>query len=86
MRNQQLPICPPLTFLALEGIFAASDFFAPTICLYSHSEKHRDMFNPAVTSGVDLFVYITIGLIAFVAALLFVDFRKTNSKTEDHHD
>ncbi len=44
------------------------------------------MFNPAVTSGVDLFVYITIGLIAFVAALLFVDFRKTNSKTEDHHE
>lgn len=74
------------TFQGVGSHLQGGDFFAPTICLYSHSEKHRDMFNPAVTSGVDLFVYITIGLIAFVAALLFVDFRKTNSKTEDHHE
>ncbi len=44
------------------------------------------MFNPAVTSGVDLFVYITIGLISLVAALLFVDAKKTNSKADDSHE
>lgn len=43
------------------------------------------MFNPAVTSGVDLFVYIVIGLISFAAALTFVDIRKTNSESEDKH-
>lgn len=41
------------------------------------------MFNPAVTSGVDLFVYIVIGLIGFAAALTFIDIRKTNSESEE---
>lgn len=36
--------------------------------------------NPAVTEGVDLFVYIAIGLIAFVNALLFVNSRKEKAK------
>lgn len=44
------------------------------------------MFNPAVTFGVDLFVYIVVGLISFAAALSFVDFRKTNSEADDHHE
>ncbi|MEQ8812398.1 MAG: hypothetical protein RIF36_28245 [Imperialibacter sp.] len=43
------------------------------------------MFNPAVTSGVDLFVYIAIGLISLVNALLFVNARKTKAKAEKNH-
>jgi hypothetical protein len=35
------------------------------------------MFNPAVTSGVDLFIYIVIGLIAFVVAVTAIDVRNT---------
>jgi hypothetical protein len=41
------------------------------------------MFDPAVTSGVDMFVYIVIGLISFVAALTAVDIRKSNTNQED---
>jgi len=40
------------------------------------------MFNPAVTSGVDLFVYIVIFLAAFGAALTFVDVRRTHAKKD----
>lgn len=41
------------------------------------------MFNPAVTSGVDIFVNIVICLAAFGAALSIVDFRKTQAKKEE---
>lgn len=43
------------------------------------------MFNPAVTSGVDLFVNIVICLAAFVAAVSVVDFKKTQEKEEGKH-
>ncbi|MEQ9287486.1 MAG: hypothetical protein RIG77_11285 [Cyclobacteriaceae bacterium] len=39
-----------------------------------------DLFNPAVTSGVDLFVNIVITLVAFVNALLFINARKEKKK------
>ena len=39
-----------------------------------------DFLNPAVTSGVDLFVNIFIILVAFVHALLFVNARKESKK------
>ena len=38
-----------------------------------------ELTNPAVTDGVDLFVNITVILIAFVAAVSFIDFRKENA-------
>ncbi len=41
------------------------------------------MFNPAVTDGVDLFVYIVIGLISFVAALTAIDVRSSKGDQED---
>ncbi|WP_420580312.1 hypothetical protein [Reichenbachiella sp.] len=41
------------------------------------------MFNPAVTSGVDLFVNIVIVLASFAAAVSFIDFRNTNKKEEN---
>jgi hypothetical protein len=39
-----------------------------------------ELTNPAVTDGVNLFVNIVVFLIAFGAALSFVDFKKQNSK------
>lgn len=42
-----------------------------------------DLLNPAVTSGVDLFVNIIVCLAAFGAALSFVDFRKTHTNKEE---
>ncbi|HHP7242245.1 MAG TPA: hypothetical protein ACFCUD_11255 [Cyclobacteriaceae bacterium] len=39
-----------------------------------------DLVNPAVTDGVHLFVNIVIFLIAFGAAVSFVDFRNTQKK------
>ena len=42
------------------------------------------MFNPAVTDGVQLFVWIVVILISFVGALSFVDQRKANSDKKDH--
>lgn len=39
-----------------------------------------ELTNPAVTEGVHLFVYIFVGLIAFVNALLFVNSRKEKAK------
>ena len=39
-----------------------------------------DITNPAVTEGVNLFVNIVITLVAFAAAVSFVDFRKQNQK------
>ena len=39
-----------------------------------------ELTNPAVTEGVNLFVNITIGLIAFIVALLFIDARKESKK------
>jgi uncharacterized membrane protein YuzA (DUF378 family) len=39
-----------------------------------------ELTNPAVTSGVHLFIYIIVGLIAFVNALLFVNARKEKTK------
>ncbi|UXX80566.1 hypothetical protein N7E81_05565 [Reichenbachiella carrageenanivorans] len=41
------------------------------------------MFNPAVTSGVDLFVNIVIVLASFGAAVSLIDFRNTNKKKEE---
>ncbi len=42
-----------------------------------------DITNPAITSGVDLFVNIVIVLVAFGAAISFVDFRKASEEKED---
>ena len=42
-----------------------------------------DLLNPAVTSGVNLFVNIVVFLAAFGAAISFVDFRNTHAKKED---
>lgn len=40
------------------------------------------MFNPAVTSGVDLFVNIVVFLASFAAAVSFIDFRNTQKKEQ----
>lgn len=40
-----------------------------------------DLFNPAVTSGVDIFVNIVIILIASIKALLIVDARREKNKS-----
>ena len=40
----------------------------------------EQLTNPAVTSGVDLFVNIVVILVAFGAAISLVDFRKTQKK------
>ncbi|MFY0653546.1 MAG: hypothetical protein JXQ96_15995 [Cyclobacteriaceae bacterium] len=45
-----------------------------------------DLLNPAVTSGVDIFVNIVIFLIAFVNALLFVNARKEKNKSMESKD
>ncbi|MDH5609217.1 MAG: hypothetical protein OEY56_07035 [Cyclobacteriaceae bacterium] len=39
-----------------------------------------DLVNPAVTSGVDLFVNIVVILIGFVTALSLIDIRRQNVK------
>lgn len=39
-----------------------------------------ELTNPGVTDGVHLFVNIIIVLVAFGAAISFVDFRKQNKK------
>ncbi len=41
------------------------------------------MFNPAMTDGVSLFVWILVILISFVGALSFVDFRKSNADNDE---
>jgi hypothetical protein len=41
-----------------------------------------DITNPAVTDGVDLFVNIVIFLVAFGAAVSFIDFRKQAKEEE----
>jgi hypothetical protein len=38
-----------------------------------------ELVNPAVTSGVDLFVNIVVVLIAFATALSLIDIRKQNA-------
>lgn len=40
------------------------------------------MLNPAVTSGVDLFINIVIVLVGFVTAVSLIDIRRTNKKAE----
>ena len=42
-----------------------------------------EITNPAVTDGVDLFINIVIALIAFGAAVSFIDFRKENQQKEN---
>ena len=42
-----------------------------------------DLLNPAVTDGVNLFVNIVVVLISFVAAVSFIDFKKTQSKDSE---
>ncbi|MEQ6118757.1 hypothetical protein [Reichenbachiella sp. MALMAid0571] len=42
-----------------------------------------DLFNPAVTSGVNIFVNIVIFLAASVHALLLVNARKESKKNVD---
>lgn len=42
-----------------------------------------DIVNPAVTDGVDLFVNIVVFLLAFAAALSFIDFRKSTQKESE---
>ena len=41
-----------------------------------------DLLNPAVTSGVNLFVNIVVALAAFGAAVSFIDFKRTQEKQE----
>ncbi len=41
------------------------------------------MFDPPMTDGVELFLYIFIGLVSFGAALTAIDVRRTNSGQED---
>lgn len=45
-----------------------------------------DLFNPAVTSGVNIFVNIVIFLVAFVHAILFVNARKESKKNVESKD
>lgn len=40
------------------------------------------MLNPAVTSGVDLFINIVIVLVGFATAVSLIDIRRTNKKEE----
>ena len=40
------------------------------------------MFNPAVTSGVDLFVNIVIVLARFAAAVSLIDYRNTHKEEQ----
>ena len=40
------------------------------------------MLNPAVTSGVDLFINIVIVLVGFVTAVSLIDIRRTAKKAE----
>lgn len=42
-----------------------------------------EITNPAITSGVNLFVNIVITLVAFGAALSLVDLRKASKKSEE---
>jgi len=42
-----------------------------------------DLLNPAVTSGVDLFVNIVICLAAFGAAVSLIDFKNTHAEKEE---
>ncbi|MCP4458957.1 MAG: hypothetical protein GY816_13190 [Cytophagales bacterium] len=39
-----------------------------------------ELTNSAATDGVNLFLYIAIGLIAFVSALMYVNARKEKAK------
>lgn len=39
-----------------------------------------EITNPAVTDGVNLFVNIVVFLVAFVAAISLIDFKKQNEK------
>ena len=41
------------------------------------------MFDPAVTDGVELFIYIFVGLISFAAALAAIDIRGSKNDQED---
>lgn len=41
------------------------------------------MFNPAMTDGVSLFVWIVVILISFVGAISLVDFRNTNADNDE---
>ncbi len=38
------------------------------------------MFNPPITDGVQLFLWIVVGLLAFAKALTVVDIKKTFQK------
>jgi hypothetical protein len=40
------------------------------------------MLNPAVTSGVDLFINIVIVLVGFATAVSLIDIRKENKKVD----
>ncbi len=42
-----------------------------------------DFLNPAVTSGVNIFVNIVIVLAAFGAAISLIDFKKEQEKKEE---
>ncbi|WP_162555987.1 hypothetical protein [Reichenbachiella versicolor] len=42
-----------------------------------------DFLNPAVTSGVNLFVNIVVCLAAFGAAVSLIDFKSTAAKKDD---
>ena len=42
-----------------------------------------DITNPAITDGVNLFVNIVVALIAFGAAVSFIDFKKEAQKEQD---
>jgi Mn2+/Fe2+ NRAMP family transporter len=48
--------------------------------IYLYTKKDTNMFNPAMTSGVEIFVWIVVTLISFVAAISLVDFKKSTEK------
>ena len=45
------------------------------------------MFDPPITSGADMFIFIALGLIAAVAAIVAVDvYKSTFLKKEDSEE
>jgi hypothetical protein len=59
-----------------------------TVKKYSKFEpKKKTMFDPPITSGANLFIFIALGLIAAVAAIIAVDVYKTTFlKKEDSEE
>jgi len=59
-----------------------ADVFLP---LFLPANKN-DMFHQFIGDGANVFIAIAAVVVGFVAALSFVDFRRTtNKENEDHH-